>query len=492
MRANPVFRSKSGPASLFLYKTPEHAKIMTGTSKRPRSFAVGMLAAVIVLGSLVAALSAGAFNPWLFPPDENPIAPTVYDPLAIAAEPDADQRAAPSDWPQLFGPLLNNRVPPARDVSFDWQGDAPEIAWKNTIGTGYSSPVISAGRCIVLHRLGDEEVVSCFDLQNGETVWERRYPTAYECPHPPHSSGPYSTPLIEGDRVYVQGADGLFQCLSLDNGEPYWSRQLSEEYAVPENVFAVGHSPALDGDQLILNIGAKERNAGIIAIDKLTGETRWEATSFGASYATPALATIDDQKYCFVLTAEAAVALDPADGRVFWEFPHKAIAEDFVNATSPVVAGDVVIFTAYQAGTVYSRVLPDGSREEIRHDKRNLVSQFNPLTVQGDFLYGWHFMDKSFRCIELATGEVRWKWVSGIGRGTHAIANDSILLYGESGKIAVAAPNTEELIVLHEATEPLLKEPAFSAPAVAEKRVLLRNEEEIICLDFSGSQTDSQ
>jgi len=465
---------------------------MADPSKRLRPFTAAAVFLIIVFGGLVAALSAGVFNPWLFPAGENAMDPTVYEAVEIADSEPNSELDVPTDWPRLFGPLLNNRVPPARDVSFRWNGEQPVTAWSKTIGTGYSSPVIYAGRVIVVHRQGDEEIVSCFELGTGNTLWEHREPTTYICPNPPHSSGPYSTPLIDGDRVYVQGAEGRLQCLALADGDVLWERELSQEYDVPENVFAVGHSPALDGDQLILNIGASSRDAGIIAIDKLTGETRWEATSFGASYATPTLAEIHGRRFCFVLTAEAAVALDPDTGDVFWDFPHKAIAQDFVNATSPVVAGDVVIFTAYQAGTVYSRVLPDGSREEIRHDKRNLVSQFNPLTVQGDFLYGWHFMDKSFRCIELATGEVRWKWVSGIGRGTHAIANDSILLYGESGKIAVAAPNTEELIVLQEATEPLLKEPAFSAPAVAEKRVLLRNEEQIVCLDFSGEPTEGE
>ncbi len=448
---------------------------------RSRTFRSVMLVFFGLGLGTIAAIGSGSLTPLLI---SRPVGPNTLDDLAPIEVGEVD-RAAPVElmegWPRLFGPQSDSIVPANRAETLGWNGSTPEVVWRKSIGAGYSSPVIAEQKAVVLHRTGDEELTSVFDLVTGDVIWERRDPTSYVCPNPPHSSGPYSTPLILNGRVYVQSAEGMLRCLDFANGETIWERNLSEEYKVPENVFAVGHTLAVYKDMLILNIGG-EPEAGVIAVDQQSGETRWTSTTHTASYATPQLATIHGKSFCFVLAADSAMSLNPDTGAEDWSFPFKAIAEDFVNATSPVVYGDVVIFTAYQAGTKYLRILPDRGYEEIRQDKRTLVSQFNPLTCRDGYLYGWHFFDKSFRCVDLASGELLWKYNGRLGRGTHVISGDSILLYGESGKISVISTNPHELTELKEPTEPLLAEPAFSAPAISNGYVLLKNEEEVVCI----------
>ena len=445
------------------------------------SFSLILYTFLAVSTGAVSALWFGAFTPLLIVTPEGADSLREFAPIELKATETQDQQGTIQEWPQLFGPLSNSTQPDSVAQKISWADAQPEIAWRIEIGSGYSSPIIAGGLAIVLHRVDDEEIAAAYDLKTGNLNWEYRYPTQYICPNPPHSSGPYSTPLVDGNSVYIQSAEGVLRCLTLTGGELVWEKNYSEDYEVPENVFAVGHTPTLDGDRLILNIGGKP-DAGVISIDKQNGDVLWTATDFGASYAKPVLATIHDKRFCFVLTAEEAVALNPENGEVYWNFPFKAIAEDFVNATTPVVFGDVVIFTSYQAGTIYLRIQPDGQNEELRRDKRTLVSQFNPLTCLDGKLYGWHFSDKSFRCVDLASGQLQWKWVSGLGRGTHLISGDSIFLIGESGKVAVVKRNPEELEILEVPTEPILKEPAFSAPAMSAGMILIRNEEELVCL----------
>lgn len=453
---------------------------MNHRSKR-RSFSVLLYLFLAICSGGLAGLWFGAFTSLMVATPEGPNSLRKFAPIELRQTQTALDRTIDANWPQLFGPLGNSCMPDANAREIAWSGAEPEIVWRKEIGTGYSSPIIAVHQAIVLHRLGNEEVASVYDLKKGTLNWEYRYPTSYVCPNPPHSSGPYSTPLVDGNFVYLQSAEGVLRCLSLEEGALIWERNYTKDFNVPRNVFAVGHTPTLDGEQLILNIGGKP-DAGVIAIDKQNGDVLWTATDFGASYAKPVLATIHDQRICFVLTAEEAVALNPENGEIYWHFPFKAIAEDFVNATTPVVCGDVVIFTAYQAGTIYLRIQPDGQYKELRRDKRTLVSQFNPLTCLDGKLFGWHFSDKSFRCVDLASGQLQWKWVSGLGRGTHLISGDSIFLIGESGKVAVVKRNSEELEILELPTEPILKEPAFSAPAMSAGMILIRNEKEIVCL----------
>lgn len=447
-------------------------------------FRLVLIPVLLLFCGLTGALGAGFFDSYFVTRPTMPDDPMEFEPVTFNRHAMAAPVQIPEGWPQLFGPVRSNTIPQDRIVRLNWESETPPEAWRIPVGTGYSSPIVSRQRVVLQHRLGDEELTSCFQLADGKVIWEYRTPATYVCPHPPYSSGPYSTPIIDGDRVYLQTASGQVTCLDFETGGMLWSRELSQEFQVPENVFAVGHSPLLDNHQLILNLGAGAQNAGMISLDKMTGQTLWQGTEHGASYATPTVAEIHGQRYCFALTASHAIALDASSGELFWQFPLKAKTPDFVNATSPVVSGDVVIFTAYQGGTIYSRIMPDRTREEIRFDKRTLISQFNPMTSLNGYLYGWHFLDKSFRCIHLETGELKWKWVSGIGRGTHVISGDQILLFGESGKVALVSTNPEELTILKEAGSPLMQDHAYSAPAVSGNRVLIRDEKELLCLEI--------
>ena len=409
-------------------------------------------------------------------------------PTIVITHPENSAAVSTDNWPCLFGPLQNSTLNSSLMLS-EAGPEKFEILWERELGTGYSSPVIAGGVVYVPDRREDQVFLTAILLDSGETLWEWSQPTDYVCPNPPHSSGPYSTPLVDGGFVYFLTAEGELICLDAQTGEKHYSRPLSQEYSVPENVFAVGHTPLVYRDWLILNLGGKP-DAGLVALEKKTGELVWKSTNFGDSYATPMIATIHGREIGFALTAEQAVSFDPETGSVFWNFPMQAIADDFVNATSPVHYGDLVIFSAYQAGTYTLRILPDGQYEQLRHDRRLLVSQFNPLTCRNGYLFGWHFFDKSFRCIDLATGNLMWKCNTDIGRGTHLMFENVCLLAGESGQLALVDPDPAGFSIKLEPDLPLLKEPAFSAPAYDGGRFVWRNEERIICFGIAEADPD--
>ena len=135
-------------------------------------------------------------------------------------------------WPCLYGPSHLN-VSLETNLALPWPGSQPAVLWENDIGTGYSAPVVVDGRLIVLHRIGDEEIVECFDPNCGTSLWQHRYPTSYVCRYE-YSNGPYSTPVIHNGRVYAVGGQAQMHCLNLSNGSLVWERRLAEEYLVQE------------------------------------------------------------------------------------------------------------------------------------------------------------------------------------------------------------------------------------------------------------------
>lgn len=388
-------------------------------------------------------------------------------------------------WPSLNGPTGNN-VSGETGLNWNWTDGCPQELWRCKVGTGYGSPVLATEHLILLHRVDDEEVIESFHPETGLSQWQYRYPTSYKCEFN-YSDGPYSTPVIDGDCVYSVGAQGQLHCLRIEDGSLVWERRLDTMFPLPEQLFCVGASPLIEGDLLIFNAGWASDDAGVIAIEKATGQLRWTAAKAGPSYATPVAASIHDRKFVFVVAYEGLVALDPVAGTVLWEYPMRSNMTMTVNATSPVVYGDCVIMsTGPGPGTVCLRVGEDGGYEEIWRIRRGLDSQYNTLMLVDGYLYGFSSLMNhgSFRCVNAATGEEAWEYKSDLRRGQAIAVDDHFIVLGEFGHLATFEINPTKPI-LHSMTEDAFLEPkCFSAPVVYRGRLYLRNEGNLVCLDL--------
>ncbi|MCO6457216.1 MAG: PQQ-like beta-propeller repeat protein [Pirellulaceae bacterium] len=398
----------------------------------------------------------------------------------------ADTAADSTGWPNLFGPR-HNSVSAETGIRTLWPAEGPPVLWERPVGTGYNSPIAQDDQLILLHRQGDEEHLECFHVETGQTLWRTSYPTSYQNKYH-YSHGPYSTPALDDERIYAVSAEGCLHCVRRDDGRIEWRRPLYEEYGVKLGAFAVAASPLVDGPRLIFNLGAGDRGAGIIALDKLTGQTLWTATDHAASCATPCAATLHGRRLVFVVTYEGLVALESETGRVLWQIEHRPKAPDSINATSPLVVGDrVVMVSGPGPGALVVRVLADGQYEELWRDRRVLDSQFNNLVCVGDHLYGFSSKRQdgaTFRCVELDTGRLRWHWVSDLARGCVLAVDGHFLLWGEHGHLAALEIDTTRPLVRSLTTSPLLETPCYSAPALHRGLLFVRNEQKLVCLNL--------
>ncbi len=383
------------------------------------------------------------------------------------------------DWPALFGPLRTSHTDTS--VNATWPSSGPKLLWEVEMGTGYGSPVVAEGRVIVNHRVGDEEIIQCHLVSNGELVWQHRYETTATC-DVEYSDGPYSTPVIDVDdrQVFQVGGQGQFYCLDFDDGHVVWRRDLHGDYEVEEGLFPVGASPAVDGDQLIFNIGAGARNAGVIAMEKDTGKTLWEATTHGAGYCSPFVTTIHDQRFVFVITDKGLVSLNPDTGSVDWEFEHRSKAPMSYNAVSPLVYNDKVLaVTGPGPGAICVQVMPERSYQVAWKDRRVIDCQYNTLMLHKGLVYSFTSAGQGgaeFRCVEFETGKLRWRYHSILRRGQGLIAGEALLLLGERGHLASLLCDGEEARVLSFTKEPIMSEPCYGAPAVSGTRLFLKDE----------------
>src|SRR5689334_22076977 len=118
--------------------------------------------------------------------------------------------AGGANWAQFLGPSRNG-VYPGKDLAAAWPASGPVVLWQRKMGAGWSSPVISEGKVILFHRVGERETVECLEAASGKPVWSGEYETHYSDDFG-FDEGPRSTPAIAGGRVYTFGAEGVLSC----------------------------------------------------------------------------------------------------------------------------------------------------------------------------------------------------------------------------------------------------------------------------------------
>jgi outer membrane protein assembly factor BamB len=382
-----------------------------------------------------------------------------------------------ADWPQFLGPTRNGHSTETGLLS-SWPAKGPPVVWEREVGTGFSGPVVAGQALILFHRVGDQEVVECLDATTGKERWKTPYPTAYVDDYG-KGNGPRSTPLIADQRVYTLGAEGRLHCLDLNSGKIVWKRSLLEEYQSPKNFFGVGTSPLVEGDLLVINVGGPE--AGIVAFAKDTGKEVWKATDQLASYSSPVAATIQGTRHVFFLTREGLVSLDPAKGNVRFSKRWRARSVASVNAATPLVVDDHVFLSAsYNTGAVWLRVKADGVTEEWKGD--NILSNHYDTSIYAKgFLYGLDGRQETgvrLRCIEAATGKVRWTR-DRFGCTSFILAEGNLIGLTENGDLVLLEATPEAYREKSRAS--VLGKPCRAPLALANGLLYGRNDQKLIC-----------
>jgi outer membrane protein assembly factor BamB len=425
------------------------------------------------------------------------------------------------DWPRFLGPRADE-TSTETGLLDKWSTNGPPVLWEKTIGTGYGAPSILGNQLVVHHRIANEEIVECLDANAGTPLWHYNYPTQFIDPYG-YNNGPRSCPLLTSNFCYTFGAEGKLLCLELKTGKPVWQRDTGSEWNVPPAFFGVGSTPLLEGDLLLVMAGGQP-NSGIVALDARTGKivwesvgqknwegvpmtgwpgerkVQWQAWEKQASYSSPVAATIHGKRQILCLMRQGLVSLNPTNGEVNFSFWFRSRVNDSVNAMDPVVVDEMIFISAayYKVGSVLLRVKPDcNGMEEVWRSVALELHWTTPIYHDG-YLYafsGRNEPDARFRCVEFKTGKLMWdrdeSWIPHstptppvFGRGSCILADGKLIAIGEGGLLGLFKPNPKQPEEICRFQVPQLHYPCWSAPVLSRKKLYLRSEDRLVCLDF--------
>jgi outer membrane protein assembly factor BamB len=141
--------------------------------------------------------------------------------------------------------------------------------WKTPLPPGHSSPIVSRNRIFLTAVEDDKLYTLCLNTADGKVLWKREAPrprreALHKLNHPASA-----TPVSDGRNVFVFFGD--YGLLSYDhNGNERWRLPLGPF----QNVYGIGVSPMLAGDNVILVID-QNRGSYILAIGKDDGKQKW-------------------------------------------------------------------------------------------------------------------------------------------------------------------------------------------------------------------------
>ena len=383
--------------------------------------------------------------------------------------------ALAADWPQFRGP---NRDGVSRETGLlkSWPAGGPKVLWKAPAGEGFSHVVVAGGRVFTLYGLGSQEVAVAMDAASGKQVWKTPIDGKYSSDM---GNGPRSTPTVDGGMVYALSANGKLVALNAANGKKAWERDLEDELDARIPGWGASTSPLVEGNLLLVDVGGSG-NKSIVAFDKKTGKTVWTSQSDKAGYSAPIAITVGGVRQVIFFTGTSVVSVAPATGKAFWRVPWRTDWD--VNAAAPIfVAPDkLFISSGYGVGAALYKLKPNAPPEEI-WKSRGMKNQFSSSVLHNGTIYG--FDDTTFKAIDAATGKDLWRQ-RGLGHGSLILADGHLAVLSERGKLVLveATPAAYK----EKGSVEILSGKCWTAPTLANGKLYVRNEEQLIALDWTG------
>ena len=382
------------------------------------------------------------------------------------------------DWPQWRGPSRDG-ISKETGLAQAWPASGPPVVWTTPgLGSGYGTVSISGGRAFVQSMRGRQSMVHSINLADGKYVWSKNLGPATSNDRGP---GPRATPTVDGDRLYILTESGDLWCLRAADATEMWGRNILKDFGGRNIQWLISESPLVDGDKVIVTPGG--RSAGIVALDKMTGKTVWQAkeVSDDAGYSSPVVVEVQGVRAYTTLMSRAAVGVRASDGKLLWRYAPPA--NYTANITTPLVAGSQVFYTsAYDTGggLISLRSENGDIRMQEVYFTRDMKNHHGGVLLVDGVMYG--FNDAILTALDFASGKPLWRHRS-VGKGAVTYADNRLYILSENNVVGLAEVNRTGYRETGRFEIPDQGLPSWAHPVVSGQRLYIRNQNTLTAYD---------
>jgi len=416
------------------------------------------------------------------------------------------------DWPQWMGPKRDN-VWREEGILEKFPKDGLKKVWSFPLAGGYSGPAVVGDRVYITDYVKKEgttnegnferkptsgtERVFCVDAKTGKEIWKHEYEVKYAISYP---AGPRCTPTVDGDKVYTLGAEGNLICFDAAKGTVIWQKELKVEYKTKTALWGYAAHPLIDGNNLITLAGGE--GSHVVALDKNTGKEVWKSQSAEEQgYVPPSIITAGGVRQLLIVAPTAIRALDPATGKRLWATDYTS--DNGCVVMTPIVSGDYLYFGGYNNKNILLKLDKDkpGVTVEWKDKNKHGIAAVNTQPfLQDSIIYGFDDSGKMF-AVDIPSGKRLWESTELVDGGAEKASasatafivknGDRFFFFTEKGDLVIGNLTKEKYVEIDrtKVIEPTGKawnrKVAWSMPAFAGKKMYVRNDKELICVDLA-------
>jgi outer membrane protein assembly factor BamB len=328
--------------------------------------------------------------------------------------------------------------------------DSVTPKYRVPLAESYSGPIVSGDNIFVTETKDKKfEVVRCLKRETGEQVWEAQWEGAISVPFFAKANGDWirATPIVDQGLVYVAGIRDVLVCLRASSGEIVWQLDFVKQFQTPVPDFGFVSSPLIQGDHLYVQAGS-----AVYKLNKSTGAIVWKAFEnqggmmSGGAFSSPVVGKLCGQEQLVVQSREELAGIDLETGNVLWKQPVPHFRG--MNILTPSIIGDRIFTSSYQNGSYLYEITKSGDSYQVKELWKGPSNGYmsSPIIHNGHAYL--HLQNQRFTCLDLATGKETWRTKAYGKYWSMIAAGDKILALDERGELFLIKANPEKFELL--------------------------------------------
>ncbi len=393
------------------------------------------------------------------------------------------------NWPQWRGPGLNG-LSGEKNLPAKWSAQEG-ITWKLAMPSfSGSTPIIWGDRIFLNNADGDNLELWCVDRNKGTVLWKKPLGGGNVKMRKHNMSSP--SPVTDGNTVWVMTGTGILKAFDF-SGKELWGRDIQKEYGAFGLNWGYASSPLLHENALYVPVlhGMKtDEPSYLLRIEAKSGKTVWRVErptpairESPDAYITPALLKYGNTTEIVISGGDCVTGHDPATGKELWR----------ANGLNPenhpfyrIVASPVVFDGIIYVPSKYKPLLAikAGGRGDITETHKLWAFQNGPdvptPVTDGKYFYSVH--DKGIVwCLDAKTGEAIWK-EQRIKSGDYSAS--PVLA---DGKLYITSEDGVTTVLRAGAKFEIIAENdlgdyCLSSPAISDGQIFLRTTQHLYCI----------
>lgn len=395
--------------------------------------------------------------------------------------------ACADDWPQFLGANRDGKSAEKGLIS-EFPADGPEVLWRTPLGVGLSGVAIADGMAFTMFQDDTKQYVVAVDAITGKKKWQVNVSPVYENSM---GNGPRATPTVVDGTVFVYTGEGVLAAIGAADGIVKWSVNTVKTTGGKPSDYGMASSPLVLDSGVVVHVGAS--NGCVCCFHKETGAKIWTAGDELAGYSSPIVATLAGRQQIVALVGPEVLAIDPVDGQTLWTYAFET--EYNCNTANPVVldGSSILISAGENHGSAILKVTADGENLNVAEAWTSLGkssvlrAEWQTPALAETVVYGLDNIGSAgpitnLVCVRVSDGKQLWM-EKRFGKSNFVMADGKLFITTMRGELVIGEVSPAGY---KETSKAALIGMTRQAPAIANGKLYIRDDKELVCVNVSA------